>query len=73
MILTTNRTDEDFGFTLKNDYAFKGLLRVEKNKTILQDFLPEEEALYESRMKLKTDIVTVYESRFKQEKEIKEL
>ena len=34
-----DKTVEGYAFTLKNDYAFKLLLGVEKNKQILQDFL----------------------------------
>ena len=34
-----DKTIKGFAFTLKNDYAFKLLLGVEKNKEILQDFL----------------------------------
>ena len=34
-----SQLEEEFVFTLKNDYAFKRLLGVEENKAILQDFL----------------------------------
>ena len=34
-----DKTVKGYAFTLKNDYAFKLLLGVEKNKKILQDFL----------------------------------